>query len=82
MVPSTFLKTLVYGLPVLVVSFSVLMGGYALAHATKDSAGAAVLWWVAMACLMLICVDIVLLVGTLGANALGPPEGRRDEPGA
>jgi hypothetical protein len=79
-VPRSFLKTFVFALPLLVVSFSVVMGGYALAHATNDNAGAAVLWWVAMGCLMLICVDLVLLVGALGANALAPPERRQDDP--
>jgi len=79
-VPRSFLKTLVFALPLLVVAFSVIMGGYALAHATDDGAGATVLWWVAMACLMLICVDLVLLVGALGANALGPEDSRQDGP--
>jgi hypothetical protein len=79
-IPRSFLKALVFALPVLVVSFAVVMGGYALAHGTNDSAGAAVLWWVAMGCLMLICVDLVLLVGALGATAIGPPDRRQDEP--
>jgi hypothetical protein len=79
-VPRSFLKTLVFALPLLVVGFAVVMGGYALAHATDDSAGAAVLWWVAMGCLMLICIDLVLLVGALGANAMGPPDRRQDGP--
>jgi hypothetical protein len=33
---------------------------------------------VAMGCLMLIGINIVLLVGALGANALAPPDRRQD----
>jgi hypothetical protein len=82
MIPRSVLFTLVFALPLLVVTFAVVMGGHALAQATGDATGAQVLWWVAMGCLMLTCVDLVLLIGVLGARSLGPPDGHgeRDEP--
>jgi hypothetical protein len=69
---------LVFALPLLVVAFAVVMGGYALAQATGDATAARALFWVAMACLMLTCVDLILLVGALGARALGPGADRED----
>jgi hypothetical protein len=66
-------------LPLLVVAFAVVMGGYALALATGDAPLAPGLWWVAMSCLMLICIDVILLVGVLGARSLGMSDGRRDD---
>jgi hypothetical protein len=68
---------LVAALPVLVVAFAVLMGAEALARATLDTLGARVLLWVALAVLMLLVGDVLLLVGALGINALAtrqPPE--------
>lgn len=55
---------------VLLVALAVLVGGYALAHATSDAMGATVLWWLIMACLMLIVTDVLLLVGVLGLSAI------------
>lgn len=71
MIPRPVLTALVFALPLLVVAFSVLMGGAALASATEDIPGAQALRWVAIGVLMLSLVDIVLLVGVLGLNALG-----------
>ncbi len=79
MIPRSVIVALVFALPLLVVAFAVVMGGYALTLATGDSGGAHGLWWVAMSCLMLICVDVLLLVGVLGARSLGAPDGRRDD---
>jgi hypothetical protein len=81
-IPRSVLLTLVFALPLLVVTFAVAMGGHALAQATSDAAGAQGLWWVAMGCLMLTCVDLVLLIGVLGIRSLGQPDDRneRDEP--
>jgi uncharacterized membrane protein len=63
---------------VLLVALAVLVGGYALANATSDAMGATVLWWLIMACLMLIVTDVLLLVGVLGLSAIlaseRPPE--------
>lgn len=64
------LLILVFSQFVLLVAFAVLVGGYALAHATSDSAGAVVLWWAAMGCLMLFITTVLLLVGVLGVAAL------------
>ncbi len=77
-IPRPLLVTLVFALPLLVVAFAVVMGGYALAQATGDAGGAGVLWWVAMGCLLLTCVDLILLIGVLGARSLGSPDERRD----
>ena len=73
------LLSLVFSLFVLLVAFAVVVGGYALTTATNDSPGAAVLWWIAMGCLMLIVTDVLLLVGVLGVSSLvetEPPENR------
>jgi heme/copper-type cytochrome/quinol oxidase subunit 2 len=64
------LLVLVFSQFILLVALAVLIGGYALTNATGDAAGATVLWWIAMACLMLIVVDVLLLVGVLGLYAL------------
>ncbi len=69
------LLVLVFSQFVLLVAFAVLVGGYALAAATSDANGAAVLWWMAMGCLMLIAADVLLLVGVLGVSALVSTEG-------
>ena len=61
------------------VAFVVLVAGYALAAATSDPLGATVLWWLAMACLILIATDVLLLVGVLGVSALVNTE-RSDRP--
>jgi hypothetical protein len=70
------LLVLVFALFVLLVSFAVLVGGYALADVTDDAPGAKVLWWTAMGCLMLIVMDVLLLVGVLGVSALIPSDQR------
>jgi hypothetical protein len=65
---------LVFSQFILLVSFAVLVGGYALASAADDARGATVLWWTAMACLMLLTVDVLLLIGTLGIASIAKPE--------
>jgi hypothetical protein len=77
-VPRRLLFSLVLALPVLVVAFAVLMGGEALARATGDAVGAAVLFYVAMAALMLLAGDVLFLVAALGVNALAERETRDD----
>ncbi len=74
------LLILVFTQFVLLVAFAVLISAYALATATHDTTGAIVLWWVAMACLMLIATDVLLLVGILGIAALIRDERPRDPP--
>ncbi len=61
---------LVYGLIVLVVTFAVLCGASQLSVAVGDSPGAAVLCRIAEACLILLVIDILLLVGILSCKAL------------
>ena len=78
-IPRTVLVSLVYGLPLLVVAFGVLMGAYGLAQATEDLPAARVLRGVAASCLLLIVTDIILLVGALGVNALSKAEERSDD---
>lgn len=56
------------------------MGGYLLAVATEDAGGAVVLRSVAVGVLMALLVNIVLLVGVLGFNALGERDDGRDNP--
>jgi hypothetical protein len=83
-IPKRFIVALLIALTVLLVSFCVLMGGYGLALGMQDEVGAAVFWWIAMACLVLKVVVLVLLVGVLAMHAISQSEGRgtRDEGGA
>ena len=74
------LLILVFSQFVLLVAFAVLVGGYALATATSDAAGAVVLWWTAMGCLMLIITNVLLLVGVLGVAALVTTQQRDHAP--
>ena len=50
---------------VLLVAFSVFMGGYGLCVSAGDPQGSLILWWVAMFALMLLIIDVILLVATL-----------------
>jgi hypothetical protein len=68
--PRSLLKCFVFALPLLVVVFSVLMGGFLLTRATGDEPAAKVLQWIAVAALMGIVADLILLVGALGLRAL------------
>jgi len=70
---------LVFSQFILLVGFAVLVGGYALASATDDTSGATVLWWIAMACLMLLTVDVLLLIGTLGIASIAKSDEPADE---
>ena len=78
MIPRPILAILVFALPLLVVAFGVVLGGAALAQATLDTAGGQVLRWIAMGLLMLAVLDLVLLVGVLGINALADPRDGSD----
>ena len=69
-IPKRFLLVLVFALPILVVAFGVLMGGYALAQAMQDLTGARALLWIAVGALLLLVADAVLLVMSLGINAV------------
>ncbi|MFN0020158.1 MAG: hypothetical protein ACKVP0_18005 [Pirellulaceae bacterium] len=76
MVPRRILTVLVLGLPVLLVAFAVVMGGWGLAQGMGDPAGATALRWIGVACLMLLVIDVVLLVMALGLNAIEASGGR------
>ncbi len=81
MVSKRTLTVLVLALPVLVVAFAVVMGGWGLAQGMGDPAGATALRWVAVACLLLLVMDGVLLLMALGLNAI-EASGARQPPDA
>ncbi len=78
MVPRRFIASLIIALCVLLVGFAVVGAGSALARGLGDWLGAAVLTWIAAACLLIALVVLVLLVVALGLNQLyGPCPPRR-----
>jgi hypothetical protein len=79
MIPRRLLTTLVFALPVLIVAFGVILGAAELAKALGDTAGARGLFWIAIAALILLLIDALLLLGVLGLQALDEP---RDHDGA
>jgi hypothetical protein len=70
MIPRWLLTTLVFALPILVLTFGVLAGASSLARGLGDAAGARGLFWIGMMALILIVVDVLLLVGVLGIRAM------------
>jgi ABC-type transport system involved in multi-copper enzyme maturation permease subunit len=74
-IPKLLLKSLVIALPILLVGFTVVIGGYALAANAEDWT-ANFLWYLAMTILALLAADSVLLVGVLGLRALEEDEAR------
>ena len=70
MIPRWFLATLVFALPILVVAFGVVLGASALAGGLGDAAGSRGLFWFAMAALILLVIDVLLLLVVLGIRAL------------
>lgn len=78
MVSRPILAILVITLAVLVVASCVLLGFQALLRFVGDGQGAAVILWIAVASLLLLVIDLVLLVGALGLNAISAPEGRAE----
>lgn len=79
MIPRPLLLVLVYSLPILVVALAVLLGAAFLAQALGDAVGGRTLLWVAIGALILLVIDVLLLVGALGLQAL-EPEPPNDEP--
>ena len=63
------LLVLVTGLTVLITTFAVLMAFHSLFSALGDAVAARVLFGFAIACLVLLVVDVLLLVGVLGMRA-------------
>ena len=70
MIPRWMLTTLVFALPILSVTFGVLIGASALSQALGDAAGSRGLFWVSMAAVILLVIDALLLVGALGIRAM------------
>ena len=64
------LRILVFALPLLLVLFAALLGTGALFRALEDAAAARALSIAAVVAGVLLFVDLVLLVGTLGLRAV------------
>lgn len=78
-IPRPLLVALVFALPILVVTFAVILGASSLAQSLGDAAAAQALLWVAIGALIVLVIDVLLLVGVLGIQALGP-DSQGDEP--
>jgi hypothetical protein len=70
MIPRPLLLTLVFALPILVVTFGVGLGASALARGLGDIAGSQGLFWFAIVALVLLVIDALLLLIVLGIRAL------------
>jgi branched-subunit amino acid permease len=70
MIPRWFLAALVFALPILMMTFAVVLGASRLANGLGDTAGSRGLFWIAMASLILIAIDLPLLVIVLGLREL------------
>lgn len=73
------LRYLVFALPVLVVSFAVLMGACAIARLADDEVAEWVLNSAGVVALVLMAVDMILLVGVLGIKSLIDSDRQRNE---
>lgn len=80
MIPRPVLTILVFALPLLIVTFAVVLGVSALTQAMQDEAGARVLRWISVGVLVLAVIDTLLLLCALGMQALkhGDHERTRD----
>jgi hypothetical protein len=76
MISRRLLTLLVFALPILVITFGVVLGASSLTGALGDTAGSYGLFWCAMAALILLVIDALLLLVMLGLRAL---DERRDE---
>ncbi len=74
------LLVLVAGLTVSIVAFAVLMAFQAIFSALGDVAAARILFGIAIACLILLAVDVLLLVGVLGMLAVRDQNDDRRRP--
>lgn len=68
MIPRRLIAALLLPVPILLVAFAVLMGGSALA----DAVAGRVLFWIAIAALLLLVIDLILLVLALALRAADP----------
>jgi len=73
------LRYLVFTLPVLVVSFAVLMGAAAIARLAGDEVAERLLNSAGVVALLLLVVDVILLVGVLGIKSLVDSDLQRNE---
>jgi len=81
MTPRWLLTTLVFALPILVVAFGVVLGASSLAAGLGDASGSRGLFWFAMAALIFLVIDALLLIALLGIRALEePPDGDSRHP--
>jgi len=71
------LLVLVPGLAVLIVSFAVLMAFQTLFSALGDPLVARILGGIALACLVILVVDVLLLVAVLGVLAVRDADDNR-----
>jgi predicted exporter len=79
-IPRSILKTLVFALPLLICTFAVVLGVSTLTQAMQDEVGARVLRWISVGVLVLAVIDMLLLLGVLGLQALNDDHhGSRDE---
>jgi len=61
---------LVFALPILAMSFGVLLGASGLMESLGDASGAYAMRWVAIADLLLLVIDALCLLTALGLSAL------------
>lgn len=70
MVPRKLISILVIGLPVLATTLAVLLGVFLVVDGLGDRGGALLVRGFAIAGLVALIVDVLLLVGALGINHL------------
>jgi hypothetical protein len=77
MISRRFLTTLVFALPILALTFGVVLGASSLTKGLGDTAGSYGLLWCAVATLILLVIDALALLIILGLRALD--QSRDDE---
>ncbi len=78
MLPRWCLTTLTFALPLLAISFGVLLGAAELMGALGDANGAYAVRCVAIADLLLLVIDAICLLTMLGLSALADQSDRVD----
>lgn len=79
MVPRKALTVLVFGIPVLLVTFTVVMAFELVLSAVGDAGSAAAARAVGVGTLALLLIDLTLVISALGFRALEQPEAAFDE---
>jgi hypothetical protein len=74
MIPRSLIVTTVFGLPILALTFGVVLGASALAGELGDVAFARGLFLAAIGALVLLVIDVLALLVILGLRALEEPE--------